>query len=368
LKIPFQKRNTIAAIEAEMATLSKRRAEVASRISDIHAELEAARFERRETLSADGDLGTLTGKIRELTVELADLETLVVDINSQGKDAAGRLIKARDEAERATFAASLEKIALNAESRIPELEKTAAAFAKAVAGLRADLGDAGLWPTHGANRPAGSADAGHAFASSREIAAAVAAEALAKKLPWLFDYSMTTMGYQSGLFRLLNTDSARFDWISNHPYADPLSVDEMVHATLCNPLRGQASSIRAGAVDIEKPARPTVVDDYVRPEAPPNVAVFVTAPFSFLPSEFGVLEIVPSGWVRMVPEPVAAIAEERDLCVRASSIEGQALLARARERKGSSDAPVRPEDCTALGDVLNLRAPSNQVIRQATAS
>ena len=355
MRNPFQKRTTTASIEIEKATLSKRRSEVAGRIAAVGAALDAAKLERRETLSSDGDFAGLTTKIRELTIESTDLEALIVDIDAQIADASARLATARDAEARAASALALEKIASDAELRVPEIEKAAAVFAKAISGLKADLGDSiGFWPSHNATRPEGSIDERKDKATAREVAAGIVAELLAKQMPWLFETVGGRDGYRSSLSRILDPRSPQRNWVAEQPTA-PLSAAEIMESLVCAPLRDHALAIKDGTADIEKPRQAAVVDNYVRPSAPANVSVFVTRAFTYVGSEFGGLEVVPDGWVRNVPEPVANIAEARDLCVRATSPRGEALLAASKERKGSSDIRVRPEDCVELGDVLRFR-------------
>jgi hypothetical protein len=355
LKNPFKPRTTIGAIEAEMTTLAKRRHEVAERITSVHAALEAARLERRETLSSDGDHAGFTGKIRELTHELADLEALIIDIDTLGEDAAARLARASDEAERAASAAALDKIALAAELRVPEIEKAVATLAKVIGGLKADLGnDVGFWPTHNAVRPEGSIDKRKPQATGREVVAAILADSLARALPWIFDTADTRDGYRSGLFRCMAPCASQPTWEATEPTA-PLGTSEIIDALVSSPLREKAAALKSGTTDVEDLAPQADVDDYIRPSAPANVTVFVTRSFSYLGSEFGGLEIVPEGWQRQVPEPVADIAEARNLCVRATSARGEALLDAARKRKGTIDRTVRSDDCVELGDCMHFR-------------
>lgn len=355
MKNPFKPRTTIGAIEGEMTTLAKRRHEVGERITSIHAALEAARLERRETLSSDGDLAGLTGRIRELTLELADLEALTVDIDSQGEDAAARLARAMDEAERAAAAAALEKIALSAELRVGEIEKAVGNLARVVGALKADLGtDVGFWPTHNAVRPEGSIDERKHQATGREVAAAILADSLAKALPWAFDTADARDGYRAGLFRCLSPHSPQPTWEAMEPTV-PLGTGDIIDALVSAPLREKAAALKSGAADVEKPAQQAVVEDYIRPSAPANITVFVKKSFSYYGSEFGGLEIVPEGWQRQVPEPVADIAEASNLCVRATSGEGKTLIEKARSRKGTLDRVVRPDDCVSLGDCMRLR-------------
>jgi hypothetical protein len=185
--------------------------------------------------------------------------------------------------------------------------------------------------------------------------AGIVAEVLARQMPWLFETFNGRDGYRSAMSRILDPRSPQRNWVAEQLSA-PLSAAEIVQSLVCTPLREQALAIRDGAADAEKSRQQAVADDYVRPLAPANVSVFVTRAFSYFGSGFGGLEIVPEGWVRNVPKPVADIAEARDLCVRASSPRGAALLAAARERRGSSDIRVKPEDCVELGSVLGFQA------------
>jgi hypothetical protein len=357
MKNPFQiqKRTTTASIEVEIQNLTKRRAEIVARLADAGVAFDQAREERREILATSGDFDGVTKRISEIANQLADLKIVLADVDAQGADALERLAKARDAEARAASASALEKIASDAELRVPEIEKAAAVFARAISGLRADLGDSvGFWPSHNATRPEGSVDERKDRATAREVAAGIVAEVLAKSMPWLFETVSGREGYQSTMSRILDPKSTQPNWIAEQP-SDPLSAAEIVQSLVCTPLREQALAIKDGTADGEKTRQQAVIDDYVRPLAPANVAVFVTKAFSYLGSEFGGLEIVPEGWVRNVPEPVAAIAEARDLCVPASSPRGEALLEAARKRKGSSDLRVRPEDCVELGDVMRLR-------------
>ena len=354
MKNIFKPRNAASEIETEIGNLEKRRAEIATRIDNEELALQQARDERRELLSTDGSIDQITKRCSEIASQLADLRVVLDDVDAQGADAIARLAKARDKAERTASAERLEKVASAAEQRIPEIEKAAGVFAKAISGLRDELGDVTLWGSHNASRPEGSVDERKAKATAREVAAGIVAEVLARQMPWLFETFNGRDGYRSTMSRILDPKSTQPNWTAGQ-MSDPLSAAEIVQSLVCTPLREQALAIRDGAADVEKPRQQAVADDYVRPLAPANVPVFVTRAFSYLGSEFGGLEIVPEGWVRNVPEPVAAIAEVRGLCVRASSPRGAALLAAARERKGSSDIRVRPEDCVELGDVMGLR-------------
>ena len=352
LKNPFQiqKRTTVGSIETEMATLSKRRAEAAARIAEIQAALNEAKSERREILSSDGDLGNLNARIRDLTIELSDLESVVEDIDTQGEDAASRLMQARDAESRAASAAALEKVALASEQHIPQIEKSIATFAKAITALKEDLGDLqSFWPANGSSRPEGSVDTGRANATGREIAAAVAAEALARVLPWAFDLGWAPNGFQAGLFRIFDPDSRQPDWRSHVPN-DPLSVVEIMDALVCGRLRKEAMAIKGDDA---------VVDD-ARPGMPPNVNAFVLKSFSYIATDFGPPMLAGEGWIRSLPLPVAELAEKRGLAVGATSAEGQRLFDEAknnqRNRKSvSSNHRLTPSDCVALGDVMGLR-------------
>lgn len=224
LKIPFQKRTTIGAIEEEISKLAKSRVDIEFRISENAKSLETAKAERREFLVDDGDIGSATKRIRDLNAAAEDLAGLLVDIDAQGEDAVGRLTKARDEAARATSAAALEKIALAAELRCPELDKAIATVARAAKALLADLdAEIGLWESHNSNRPLGSIDIGRTQATSREAVSAVVADGLATALPWLFDRGMDADGYRSSLSRVMDPTSTQPDWVSNSP-TDPRTV------------------------------------------------------------------------------------------------------------------------------------------------
>ncbi|ACM27537.1 hypothetical protein Arad_3632 [Rhizobium rhizogenes K84] len=354
LKNIFKPRTVISEIEVEIENLEKRRAEIVTRVGNAELALKQVREERREILSTTGDFDLITKRCSEIANQLADLRVVLDDVDAQGADAIARLAKARDQAERATSAESLEKVASAAEQRIPEIEKAAGVFAKAISGLRYDLGDVSLWESHNASRPEGSVDERKDRATAREVAAGIVAEVLARQMPWLFETFNGRDGYRSAMSRIMDPKSTQRNWTAEQPLA-PLSTAEIVQSLVCTPLREQALAIKDGTADTEKPRQQHVADDYVRPLAPANVSVFVTRPFTYVGSEFGDLEVVPDGWVRNVPEPVATTAEARDLCVRASSPRGEAFLAAARERKGSSDIRVRPEDCVELGDVLRLR-------------
>lgn len=355
MKSLFKPRDTISAIEVEIGNLEKRRTEIVTRIGNEELALQQARDERRELLSTDSSIDQVTKRCSEIASQLADLRVVLDDVDAQGADALARLTKARDKAERTAVAERLEKVASAAEQRVPEIEKAAGAFAKAISGLRDDLGDAvSFWPALNATRPEGSVDERKAKATAREVAAGIVAEVLVKQMPSLFETVGGRDGYRSSLSRILDPRSPQRNWVAEQPTA-PLSAAEIIESLVCAPLRDHALAIKDGTADIEKPRQAAVVDDYVRPSAPANVSVFVTRAFTYVGSEFGGLEVVPDGWVRNVPEPVANIAEARDLCVRASSPRGAALLAAARERKGSSDIRVRPEDCVELGDVMRFR-------------
>jgi hypothetical protein len=367
MKSLFKPRNTISAVEAEIGNLGKRRAEISTCIVNAELALAQAREERRESLSTNADFDEITTRIRDLGNQLADLQTVVADIDEQTSHAADRLAKARDVDARAASASALEKIASAAEQRAPEIEKAAAAFSKVVEALKAELGDTmAHLETHLASRPAGSIDAGKAYATGREIAAAIAAEALAKALPELFEMSFTRHGYQAALYRVMDPRAPRPNWESDH-MAEPISVSKIIAALVSSPLRERAASIRAGGADILQSVPQLAADPYVPPSAPANVNVFVTDAFSYVGSEFGGLEVVGDGWVRSVPEPVADVAERRDLCVRATSPRGVALLEAARGRKGDRVGGVKPEDCVQLGDVMGLHASEDEGKRRAKA-
>jgi hypothetical protein len=262
LKNIFKSRTTVSAVEVEIANLEKRRAEIVVRIGDAELALEQAREERREILSTTGDFDGITQRVSEIANQLAGLQIVLIDVDTQGDDALARLTKARDAETRAASAAALEKLALAAESRLPEIEKVAAALAKAVLGLRADLGqDVGFFPAYNATRPDGSVDDGKDKATSREVVAAIVAEVLAKAVPWMFDVASTRDGYRSGLFRVMDPASFQPSWTSDYP-TDPLGAAEIVHALVSGPLRERASAIRAGDAAVERPSQP-VEDDNV---------------------------------------------------------------------------------------------------------
>jgi hypothetical protein len=361
LKNPFkiQKRTTVDSIETEMATLAKRRAETAARVADIHTALDEAKAERREILSSDGDLGDLSARIRSLTVELSDLESVLEDIDTQGEDAATRLLQARDADERAASAAALEKKALAAEQLILQIEKAVAAFAKPITALKEDLRDLeSFWWLEGANRPEGSVDTGRAYATGREIATAVAAEALARALPWAFDLGWTPTGFQAGLFRIFEPGSHQLGWRSRTPNG-PLSIADFMEALVCGRLRKEALTIKAGD---------TIVDEGL-PSMPPNVTAFVVKSFSYIATHYGPPVLAGAGWVRSLPQPVAKLAEKQGLAVEATSPEGRRLFDEAkniRQNRKSimSNDRLMPSDCIALGDVMGLRAAPREISGQ----
>jgi hypothetical protein len=364
MKSIFKPRNAVSEIEAEIRNLEKRRAEITTRIGNDELALQQARDERREALSTDGSIDELTKRYSEITSRLADLKVVLDDIDTQGADAIARLTKARDKAERTAAAEELEKVASNAEMRLPEIEKAAAVFAKAISGLRSDLGEnVSFWPSYNANRPEGSPDERKDRATAREVAAGIVAEVLARSMPWLFETVSGRHGYRSSISRIMDPRSTQPDWVADQP-SPPLSAREVMQSLVCTPLREQALGIRDGIAAPAEPAQKAVVDDYVRPQAPANVSVFVIVPFSFFASEFGPPEVLEAGWVKSVPEPVAVIAEAQKLCVQASSDEGQAFL----DRQGSTEIVVKPGYVAELGDVMHLRTPTGQVVRQAGTS
>jgi hypothetical protein len=261
MKTPFKRKSAISTdIAAELARLNQRLAETEKQASKATAELAAAHAARRDVLSEDASVvDQASAKVRKAQLEADDLTKLVDEYRSAIAEAQDRLSKAQS-AERVEAAASqLEAIADQMDQQAPALEKAAAAVAASVRSMLAIMpADMAVFPTFNMHRPGDRAEGRAPYASAREAASAIIAEALLNAVPEIFDryYSSGSQkvggepdGYRAGLSRIMDPTAPQPGYSGDTADFVGLTPARAIAAFVSNRARENASKIRGGEIE-----------------------------------------------------------------------------------------------------------------------
>jgi hypothetical protein len=348
-------------IETELARLGQKLEDHKRRRSELMQAAEEARATWRVSLADEDDVIAATkANVDRLERDADEAARVITEYEAAITDCQDRFRRASTEERRRAAAADLEATAKKVDALKSELEKGVAQIAGTMRKIMAAIpADVGVFPMLADARPGDRPERRNEFASNREAAAAVLAEALLAELPELYDF--IKVGHYTGLCLLAVGDpqAARVEamgWTQRDAMGLPAST--AVEALISSRLRDRAARIIAGELEPDG-SMLEIVEPFRVPPPLPEMRIVGLRNFKFLMGEPGYkprYEGVTDGADAYVREEVGRAAIARGYAAPHGSPEAIKRVEELRSRK-SVQHGFGPsiDDHFDLGDPLGLQ-------------